>query len=197
MSEITEIKTLNGYPLADTKAREDIATLTEEMEQLKENGGSGGDSSAYFETVRIPGKNLLNLETMEVGYITPGGVLASSNTAYKTSGYIAVDAGDILAGSWIPADTQIQTSMKMRYVANYTADNVFISTVDNNADTYTVPENTAYIRVSLYTNTYKTQKLQIEKTANGVFTEYEDYGGKAVVPTSMHVWMQCLLHCHG
>jgi lysophospholipase L1-like esterase len=31
MSEITEIKTLNGYPLADTKARADIATLSEEM----------------------------------------------------------------------------------------------------------------------------------------------------------------------
>jgi hypothetical protein len=32
MSEanVTEIKTLNGYPLADTKARQDIATLTEE-----------------------------------------------------------------------------------------------------------------------------------------------------------------------
>ena len=35
MSEITEIKTLNGYPLADTKAREDIATLSEEIEMLK------------------------------------------------------------------------------------------------------------------------------------------------------------------
>lgn len=164
---------------ADAKVVGDrFSQISEEIAKLPQ---SGGDSSAYFETTYIPGKNLLNLETMEVGYITPAGAVASSNTSYKTSDYIAVDAGDILAGSWIPADAQIQTAMKMRYVANYTADKVFISTVDNNADTYTVPENTAYIRVSLYTNTYKTQKLQVEKTANGVFTEYEDYGGKAVV----------------
>lgn len=36
MREITEIKTLNGYPLADTKARADIATLSEEIEQIKD-----------------------------------------------------------------------------------------------------------------------------------------------------------------
>ena len=35
MSEITEIKTLNGYPLADTKAREDISSLSEEIAGLK------------------------------------------------------------------------------------------------------------------------------------------------------------------
>ena len=32
---MADIKTLNGYTLADTKARQDIATLTEEIEQLK------------------------------------------------------------------------------------------------------------------------------------------------------------------
>lgn len=35
MSEITEIKTLNGYPLADTKARADISTLSEEIANKK------------------------------------------------------------------------------------------------------------------------------------------------------------------
>ena len=35
MSEITEIKTLNGYPLADTKARGQIATLSEEIANKK------------------------------------------------------------------------------------------------------------------------------------------------------------------
>ena len=42
MSEVnvTEIKTLNGYPLADTKARADIATLSEEIEKI--TGGSSG-----------------------------------------------------------------------------------------------------------------------------------------------------------
>lgn len=38
MSEITEIKTLNGYPLADTKARADIATLSKEIADLKGGG---------------------------------------------------------------------------------------------------------------------------------------------------------------
>ena len=40
MSEITEIKTLNGYPLADTKARADIASLSEEIEQIKNFSGT-------------------------------------------------------------------------------------------------------------------------------------------------------------
>ena len=41
MSEanITEIKTLNGYPLADTKARAGIAALTEEINALKGDDG--------------------------------------------------------------------------------------------------------------------------------------------------------------
>lgn len=53
MSEVTEIKTLNGYPLADTKARADIAALTEEFEQLKESGGAG---VAVDETLTESGK---------------------------------------------------------------------------------------------------------------------------------------------
>lgn len=36
MSEVTEIKTLNGYPLADTKARADIATLSEEIDDISD-----------------------------------------------------------------------------------------------------------------------------------------------------------------
>lgn len=35
MSEIVEIKTLNGHPLADTKAREQIGQLTDELEEIK------------------------------------------------------------------------------------------------------------------------------------------------------------------
>lgn len=50
MSEITEIKTLNGYPLADTKARADIATLSEEIEELKNAGEEDGE---YRQNVSI------------------------------------------------------------------------------------------------------------------------------------------------
>lgn len=44
MSEtnVTEIKSLEGHPLADEKARADIAALSEEIEQLKGGGGSTG-----------------------------------------------------------------------------------------------------------------------------------------------------------
>lgn len=60
MSEITEIKTLNGYPLADTKARTDIATLSEEMVKsingikpdengnVNVEGGTGGMTAAQI-----------------------------------------------------------------------------------------------------------------------------------------------------
>lgn len=40
---MSEIYSLNGYPLADTKAREDITKLSEEIEALKNGGEFGGE----------------------------------------------------------------------------------------------------------------------------------------------------------
>lgn len=83
MSEITEIKTLNGYPLADTAARERIAELTEEIAALK--GGSDPTMSP----------NLCNPDTMSTGSVDIEGY-HNSTSSYQCTDYIAVTPGDTL-----------------------------------------------------------------------------------------------------
>lgn len=123
MSEKVSIKTINGYPLADTEARAaaaenagKIVKLTEEIGNIKENGGTGSVAvdatltesgkaadaavvgqrlteidNAIFETA--PGKNLFNPETVSVGYLKTDGTLSTyaSNVTYDTSDYIKVN----------------------------------------------------------------------------------------------------------
>lgn len=99
-ANITEIKTLNGYPLADTKAREDIAQLSEEIAVLGEEVDAlkNEPTTSPFEvsgnivrckpspgtaltvktdadvTVYSCGKNLLGLSAGNTGKITKNGV---------------------------------------------------------------------------------------------------------------------------
>lgn len=72
MSEanVTEIKTLNGYPLADTKARADIATLSEENAAIKKDVEAlkNGEES-----------NIVNLP------ITTGHVFRENTLAFSTA----------------------------------------------------------------------------------------------------------------
>lgn len=48
---MSEIKTLNGYSLADTKAREDIAALSEEIAELKGEGEAEKEPVTYIATI--------------------------------------------------------------------------------------------------------------------------------------------------
>jgi lysophospholipase L1-like esterase len=104
MSEITEIKTLNGYPLADTKARADIATLTEEKVD-KDGVNQVTKENADFIT-KLPGMNLFNeatMATVKSWFYWNGGkgageevfLLSSGNTA----SYTAIEIPITKAGS--------------------------------------------------------------------------------------------------
>lgn len=87
MSEITEIKTLNGYPLADTKARTDIATLSEEIDEIKESGGGGAGLAE--EILRVQNiKENLQVDEVLVGYGIPyTKVLTTAAVGYKLYKY--------------------------------------------------------------------------------------------------------------
>jgi hypothetical protein len=75
---LTEIKTLNGYPLADTKAREDIAQLSEEIGALK--------SGTTQEIV------LVNQIKKVVGNFISGAELGGGSPSwYATSGSVAIE----------------------------------------------------------------------------------------------------------
>lgn len=83
MSEVnvTEIKTLNGYPLADTKARADIATLSEEIEKIK----LGSDENV--EEIRINVKQIYNPAT---------GKFTANNARLSNSPPVLLNGGDVL-----------------------------------------------------------------------------------------------------
>jgi lysophospholipase L1-like esterase len=93
MSEITEIKTLNGYPLADTKARADIATLTEEIEALKKGDESPSvtykpDIAGAYSTQHGITDTVVN--TFRTDYISLDGYVRIVAKTYLVSSYYAL-----------------------------------------------------------------------------------------------------------
>lgn len=120
--------------------------------------------TAYFETFDTPAKNLLNPATITHGvYVNWTNGNLSNNANCSTSDYISVSYGDVLVGSWVNADGQ-NLSMKIRYYGFYDADKNFVSGSSTAVDALVVPDGVAYVRVTLYTSTYNTDSLQIEKT---------------------------------
>lgn len=155
-----------------------IDTIEEQVNNL-----SGGNV-AYFETVSAQSKNLLNPTTITHGTYPnwTNGTLAN-NTNCSTSDYIEVTHGDVLVGSWVNADGQ-NLSMKIRYYCFYDADKNFVSGSSTAAEAIVIPDGVSYVRVAIYTSTYNTDSLQIEKNTSGTFTPFEPYGGGQIVKLS-------------
>lgn len=120
MSEtnVTEIKSLEGHPLADEKARADIAALSEEMENLKND-----------KTVNIPYTLLMGKRQMADGTVlsppnvitvsehlnvVPGvKIIAPDPEIYKFTSYAyAVDGTETHSISWHNYDTTIEKGYK-------------------------------------------------------------------------------------
>ena len=114
-ANITEIKTLNGYPLADTKAREDIAQLSEEIDELKENGGGGsGEDEVVRELLEVvpkPSKNLniTGYEDKTANGVTftvnPDNTVSLAGTASANVNITGNKADAIARGFTLPAGT--------------------------------------------------------------------------------------------
>lgn len=128
------------------------------------------------ETGTTTGKNLLNPATITHGVYPnwTNGTL-TNNANCSTSDYIKVAPGDVLVGSWVNVDGQ-NLAMKIRYHCFYDADKNFVAGSGTVADTVVVPDGVTYVRVGIYTSTYNTDSLQIEKNASGTFTPFEPYG---------------------
>ena len=158
---------------------EAVNSLSEEIAKLKEDSGSGGDSSGLdgiIKTIQIPTKNLLNPAEFQPGYFITGGGRVDTNEPYGLTGFIAVTPGDVVTASWVNA-SGVQGKMPMRYVCLYDANKAVVSGgADIKASTYVVPSGVYFMRISIYIKTYNTQTLQIEITNDGIFTEYAPYG---------------------
>lgn len=131
---MADIKTLNGYNLADTQARAGIVSLTEEK--------MGKD---YFEAVEIP----FDIE----GYIDIGDGTVTASTSARCTDFI-----DVISAKEISYNTRISSSGAN--IAFYDADKVFIKALSvagsNMWDERTINlveqmyNDAAYARVSVY-----------------------------------------------
>lgn len=96
MSDTTEIKTLNGYPLADEKARAGIATLTREMETLEAKTGlkyvtDESPIPVYNHAESFAADNVTRNADGKV-YVADGSLARSNgSTSYRAT----VSAGDV------------------------------------------------------------------------------------------------------
>lgn len=166
-ANITEIKTLNGYPLADTKAREDIAQLSEEIGEL---------SDGFFEESKIPGKNLLNPNTFVPGYLNNGTIAESADWA--TCDYIYVgNLTDIVA-----SNRTTGYGLSMFFLNKYDKDKKFISMNSQQDHHYAVEDGVAYVRFSVRTHT---DPADIQVESGTVITEFEPYGEKVVITSAV------------
>lgn len=203
MSEITEIKTLNGYPLADTKARADIAALSEEIEGLKENGagvavddtltesGKAADAKVVGDELNaikttafdlVPGKNMFNRATATHGAIQANGSIRNDGVYvdYYTSDFIAVAPNtDYTISTWDMINPHQSTGRKMYTL--FDADKVPItdshqSIIGQGSVTFN-SGNAAYVRVAAYICSQTTHEenaaIQLEK--GPIATDYEPY----------------------
>lgn len=109
-------------------------------------------------------------------YIDTSGVLHTSGD-YITTGYIAVKPGEIIRSSYNNSGTR--TACNMRFICAYDADKNVDSDSGSslNVNTYIVPSDVYFIRVSIDKTTYPSN-LQIEK--NPIITPY-------VAPLSYYV----------
>ena len=113
-------------------------------------------------------KNLYNQDEAVNGYIASAGQINNSNDQWVT-GFISVSPGDVLTISKAGA------LLNCYFRAAYTSNKTFISRESGNANSYTVPDNAAYVRLS-FKNVVAGKTDQVMVCANNTNLAYEAYG---------------------
>ena len=184
MSEITEIKTLNGYPLADTKARTDIATLSEEMDGLSKDVE---DAKGMTVGLTIEGYSKGSIEMVDVkgeAEKTPGKFWLATDTA-ADSGQWSYYTLPVSGGERFRISTYTVSSGRAFYVYDdsmnrlmvYPTENVVVNGVGVVVDeTVTMPTGAATLICNEET-TFATLSLMklVEKTDSMNFVRDKTY----------------------
>lgn len=148
---------LKQLPVADVFAtNEQINELSEEIADLKENGGGSSDERLdkiatlfAFTAGQAASNNRLNPDEIVQGqYITNNGVMGE-NASYITSGFIPVTPGEKMTFQFT-TDGGWREKLAFRWVAAYAADKTLISNAGAEyAEPYIVPDGVAYIRFAV------------------------------------------------
>ena len=181
---------------------EPLTRMEQYLDYIAKNGGGGGSpavTSVNGKTgaVELDGedvgvvesepasKNLLNPNTLTVGYIIPSTGNIQNNTdaqGHRTSDYIAVEPGQVIRGCYLdPNDNDAQKELYIRFIAVYDSNKVLMPNDGSAADTktFTIPNGAAFVRLS-YARSYTDGTLlygdnvMLETRADG-WSEYEAY----------------------
>ncbi len=167
MSEaiVTEIKTLNGYPLADTKARADIAVLSEKKLD-----------KARFEAVvegGVPSVNLYEPQTegwLDQNYITMDGYPAHNPDYYKkycVTPPIPIDDGQTytIVPSLLPPGLATKYHVRAYDAAGVVLPELTVTEKADGGITFVVPNGAETIRFSVSKHLLDTSgNLSLETT---------------------------------
>ena len=134
-----------------------VKALTEEIDELKENGGSGSDErldkiAAFFDLNGMAvqsSNNLLNPATLTRGYYLTDAGVATENALYVYTDFIAVNEGDPVSIQYTTS-AGARTTKAARWVAAYDSSKNLLSgkgTTDANP-AYITPAGVAYVRLS-------------------------------------------------
>ena len=123
----------------------------------------------------VDGQNLLNQDDPDfsVGFLNANGTIDSTNTAYRTSGFIAVNEGDKIIGSY--KVTTGEGRITLRTVACFNSDKSAVtSKVKYSVTEFVVPQGISYIRVCYSYSTYG-DYVQICKAVSNSYFPYKPY----------------------
>ena len=165
-----------------------IATLSEEIEQLKKNVGSDerlDKIASFFDlTEPVQSNNRLNPAEVVAGYYLTNTGLISPNKEYSYTGFIPVSSGEILRMFVNPGEVSYREIKSVRWIAAYDADKTLLPELgdDSNSYAYTVPEGVSYVRYC-YTSYNVNSSVAITRLEAIVATDgsdtivpYEPYG---------------------
>jgi hypothetical protein len=169
---------------ADAKATgERLSQLSEEIDDLKENGTGGSDERLdkiatlfTFTAGQTASNNRLNPDEIINGqYITNSGVMGQ-NATYMTSGFIPVHKGEEMTFQYTEAQGRWREKIAFRWVAAYDADkNIITAAGAEYAEPYIVPEGVAFIRFSVPIGSHP-GVYEYACVPSAVLVPYEPYG---------------------
>lgn len=180
-----DISEVNNTGTPSVSIEDNDGTPRFKFSNLKGKNGEGVET--MFE--KTYSTNLLDLSQVEHGKYVVNGALYDS-ASYCTSGFIPCKAGDTIRLQYNQAnvryDAETSSYTTMRFVEAYDSEKNFITGSNGaNAKFYVCPENTAFVRITLFadvcngTNGFSDTAIVIGDTAT--ILPYEEYSEKLVL----------------
>lgn len=154
--ELTEEQQTVARTNIGAASQKQVDTLSEEIDEIKENGTSGSDErldkiASFFDlTEPVRSNNRLNPAEIVAGYYLTNKGLIYDHQAYSYTGFIPVSSGEIIQMFVNPGEVSYREIKPIRWIAAYDGNKTLLPDLgdDSNSSAYTVPEGVSYVRCS-------------------------------------------------